>query len=99
MFIPATFELFKQTIKVIYKRDLIDKKGAFGIWDYSKNTIYLQQSTRKYILTKEQIEATFIHEVVHACLDLMGEHKLSDNESFVHSFSNLIHQFTSATQK
>lgn len=98
MMIPAEFKLYNQTIKVIYRRDLIDKKQAFGIWDYNKNKIYLQQSTRKHVLTNEQIESTFIHEVIHACLDLMGEHKLSDNEKFVHSFSNLIHQFLESTK-
>ena len=93
MTIPKEFKLFQQTIKVIYKKNLIDTKRAFGMWDYSKNKIYLQPSTRKHVLTKEQIDATFIHEVTHACLDLMGEHKISDNEKFVHSFSNLLHQF------
>ena len=93
MIIPAKFKLFNQTIKVVYKRDLIDKQNAFGLWVYNRNTIYLQQSTRKHILTSEQIEQTFIHEATHACLDLMGEHKLSENEKFVSTFSNLIHQF------
>ena len=47
MIIPAEFQLFNQTIKVKYSRTLIDKKGAFGLWYETKNTIYLQQSTRK----------------------------------------------------
>lgn len=98
MIIPASFKLYNQTIKVVYKRDLIDKKQAFGLWDYNKNLIQLQQSTRKHKLTKEQIESTFIHEVVHACLDLMGEHKISENEKFVSSFSNLLHQFLLGTE-
>jgi hypothetical protein len=93
MTIPKEFKLFNQTIKVIYKKNLIDSQGAFGVWDYSRNKIYLQPSTRKHILTKEQIDATFLHEVTYACLDLMGEHKMSGNEKFVHSFSNLLHQF------
>jgi len=93
MLIPARFKLFNQTIKVVYSRTLIDKQQAFGMWDEKKNTIYLQQSTRKHKLTREQIESTFCHEVTHACLDLMGEHKLSENERFVSGFSQLIHQF------
>lgn len=93
MIIPEEIKLFNQTIKVIFKRDLIDKQQCFGMWDYRKNTIYLQQSTRKYKLTSEQINSTLVHELIHVCLDLLGEHKLSENEVFVSSLSNLIHQF------
>lgn len=97
MVIPHSFKLFNQSIKVIYKRDLIDKSGAFGIWDYNRATIYLQQSTRKHKLTQEQIENTFIHEATHSMLNLMGETDLSNNESFVHTLSSLIQQFISET--
>ena len=97
MVIPASFKLFNQTVKVIYKRDLIDKKKAFGLWDYNRSTIYLQQSTRKHPITKEQLENTLIHEALHACLNMMGEYNLSNNETFVHTLSSLIQQFISET--
>lgn len=93
MIIPASFKLFNQSIRVIFKRDLIDKEGAFGMWDLNKNKIYLQQSTRKYPLTKEQIELTLIHEASHAFMDLSGYHALSKNEKFISTLSSLIHQF------
>ncbi len=93
MVIPSEFQLFNQTIKVKYSRTLIDKKGAFGLWYETKNTIYLQQSTRKHPLTKEQINATAIHEILHACLDLSGNQKLSQDETFVCVLSQLLHQF------
>lgn len=93
MYIPAEIKLFNQTIKVIYKRDLMDKRGWFAYWDYNNNKIYLQQSTRKHKLTKEQIESSLVHEITHAFLDLTGNHKLSEDEVFVSSLSNLIHQF------
>lgn len=93
MFIPANIKLFEQTIKVKYSRTLIDKKGAFAIWDYNTNTITIQQSTRNHPLTQEQIEGSLVHEVTHAFLDLTGNHKLSENEVLVSSLSNLIHQF------
>lgn len=91
--IPNEIKLFNQTVKVILKSDLIDKHEAFGMWDYKTNKIYLQKSTRKYKLTNEQISSTLIHEICHAILDLMGESKLSENEKFISSLSNLIHQF------
>ena len=92
MRIPKEFKLFNQTIKIVFKRNLIDTKHAFGLWDYNKSTIYLQPSTRKHILTKQQIENTLIHEALHAALNMMGETKLSDNEAFVHTLSSLIQQ-------
>lgn len=93
MYIPKEFKLFNQTIKVVYSRTLMDKKGFFAEWEYNKNRIILQQSTRKHPLTKEQIESSFIHEATHAFLDMAGYHKLSEDEKLVSTISNLIHQF------
>ena len=93
MYIPSQFKLFNQTIKVVYKRDLLDKHNCFGMWVYKRNTIYIQQSTKKHILTNEQIDQTLIHEFSHAALDLLGYSKLSEDEKLVSSLSNLIHQF------
>lgn len=97
MIIPASFKLFGNTIKVKYKRNLLDIQQAFGVCDYIKHTIYIQQSTRENPLTKDQIEQTFIHESCHMLLFLMGEQKLADNEKFICSFSNLLHQFIKET--
>lgn len=93
MYVPSEIVLFGQTIKIIYKRDLIDKYQAFGFWDYNKNKIYIQQSTRKHKLTEEQIHQTLTHECTHAFLDLLGHSILSQDEVFVSSLSNLIHQY------
>ena len=93
MYIPSQIKLFNQTIKVVYSRTLMDKQGAFALWEYNKNKITLQQSTRKNPLTKEQIESSLVHEITHSFLDLMGHSKLSEDEVFVSSLSNLIHQF------
>ena len=98
MKIPKEFKLFHQTIKIVFKRNLIDTKQAFGLWNYNKSTIYLQQSTRRNILTKEQIENTFIHEATHAMLNVMGETKMSTNETFVHTLSSLIQQLIEQTK-
>jgi hypothetical protein len=92
MIIPREFKLFGQTIKVKYSRTLMDKKNAFGLCDYNKNTITLQQSTRKNILTREQIEQTFLHEVLHMMTYKLGYPDLSDNETFIDSFAHLLHQ-------
>ena len=93
MYIPSQIKLFNQTIKVVYSRTLMDRYGYFAMWEYRKNKITLQQSTRKHPLTKEQIESSLVHEVTHSFLDLLGHDKLSKDEVFVSSLSNLIHQF------
>ncbi len=95
--IPKSFKLFNQTIKVIYRTNLLDKHDCFGMWDELKNVIYLQKSTRKYKLNKEQIFSTFCHEYLHCCLDLLGYHKISSDEKFVSSLSHLIDQLINIT--
>ncbi len=95
MIIPARFKIFNQTIKVVYKRNLIDTKGALGLWEYNRNTIYLQQSTRKHILTKEQIEQTFFHELFHCILDILSYKNLSSNEALVDRLGMVMHQLIS----
>ncbi len=93
MYVPKEIKLFSQTIKIVFKRDLIKTKQAFALWDYNRNKIYLQQSTREHPLTEEQIHQSLTHEATHAFLNLLGHDKLSDDEVFVSSLSNLIYQF------
>ena len=93
MVIKSEYLIFGQTIKVSYSRTLIKRHNAFGLWNYNTNKIVLQQSTRQYPLTKEQINSTLVHEMTHCFLDLMGEQELSSNEKLVHTLGNLIHQF------
>jgi len=91
--IPKSLKIAGQTIKVIFKKDLkLSGESVFGVWDYNKNKIYLQASTRKEPITQEQIESTYIHELVHACLEILGEEALSKKETFVTGFANLLHQ-------
>lgn len=92
MYVPSTVKLFDQTIKIKYRRNLLKKYGVFGSWDYTKNEILIQQSTRTNPLTKEQISQTLTHELFHACLDMAGYDILSGDEKFVCTISNLIHQ-------
>ncbi len=92
MIIPARFKIFNQTIKVVYKRNLLDAKGFVGEWDGSRNTIYLQQSTRKYPRTKEQIEQTFFHELFHCILATLSYENLSEDEPLVDRLGMAMHQ-------
>ncbi len=93
MYIPKEIKLFDYTIKIVYSRTLMEREGFFAKWEYNKNKITLQQSTRKHKLTKEQIEGNLSHEITHAMLNLLGYDKLSDDEILVSGLSNLIHQY------
>ena len=81
----------KWTVEVDNKRG--DDREAYGSTYNDESKIILQEKTLGYKRTKEAIEQTLYHEVVHAILDTMGEHELSSNEKFVQQFSLLLHQF------
>lgn len=93
MIIPSEFNLFSHVIKVKYSRTLVKRKGALGLCDYNKSVIYLQQSTKSYPITKEQIEATVLHESLHMMLYKLGYNELAENETLVEGLSNILLQF------
>ena len=39
------------------------------------------------------MEASFCHELVHAMLETMGKHTLSEDEELVEGLANQLHQF------
>ena len=39
------------------------------------------------------MEASFYHELVHAMLETMGKHTLSEDEELVEGLANQLHQF------
>ena len=90
MKIPKKFKILGYTIKVKYKKDLCALNDVYGFAEYRKNTIRLQKVMGIY--TKNQIEATFYHEVVHFILNAMGEDELKSNEKFVGLFADMLHQ-------
>lgn len=98
MIIPQSFKLFGQTIKVKYSRTLMDRKGAYGIADFHKNIIFLQQSTRKTPLAKGVLEQVFVHEATHLMIDKIGYRELAQDEKFIEALSNILLQFIEETK-
>lgn len=84
--------LMGQTIKVIMKDDLSFKDGNWGEANLRTNEITLQADASGHNRNRDQVEDIFIHELVHFILDLGGDTKLSEDESFVKRFSSLLHQ-------
>lgn len=91
--IPKSFNIFGQTIKVLYKRALHKSHNAVGYWFPNKNKIDLQQSTKEYQVNKENIEQTFFHEFTHCVFDKIGRNDLSQDETLVDTFGQVLHQF------
>jgi hypothetical protein len=95
MRIPKSFKLHGQTIKVKYVTNLVYKQGAFGQAKYVENRIELQPNTKDVPVPYEQVEETFLHEMIHHILNHMGgkyESELKSDEEFVEGFAQLLHQ-------
>lgn len=71
----------------------LDDKECYGFCVYDESKIYIQDETLNIKRSESSIELTVYHEIVHAILDTLGEHDLSQNEKFVKKFSMLLHQF------
>ena len=88
MIIPNKIRIGGQEISVVNEERLDDNNlgticVAEGILRIANNFNNCQQSKSSKI-------NTFVHEVVHGILDVMGENELSKNEKFVCVFSSLL---------
>ncbi|MHC4099206.1 MAG: hypothetical protein ACYSU3_24515 [Planctomycetota bacterium] len=98
MKIPKSFELFGQTINVVFKNDLTFEDDAIGATRFRRNEIWLQ--TKESGRPEVQVEQTFLHELVHWILHELNYDKLRDDEQFVDNVASLLHQaFTTAKYK
>lgn len=70
--------------------DRLDDLGLLGLCEHSKATITLFNDDK---VSKDIVDQTLYHEVVHAILNILGEDKLNTNEEFVQKVSLLLHQF------
>lgn len=87
--VPRSFRLFGHRVRVRVVRG--DK------WPHPKDTVGMWDPDQKLIeLWADQCDSAlgqvFCHELVHAMLDEINEHKLSRNERFVDSLASVLHQ-------
>lgn len=92
--IPSSFQIFGQTIQVIYRDDLYDAEKCFGETYFDKNIIYLQSpvSHKNFDLNEEMLIRIFFHEAFHIILYHLGYMDLYDNELFIEQLSGALHQ-------
>ena len=99
MKIPSYFYIYGLKINVKFKNDLKDsnKNSILGRANYATNTIYLS----KKIKSKELMEHTYLHEVLHFIIlhaNLINNYKLDngkllyEDETFIDNVSALLHQ-------
>jgi predicted SprT family Zn-dependent metalloprotease len=90
--IPEKLKLMGQTIRVVHEDGLVTRCDAVGHARYRENTIALQKSTEGYNLSDEQIEETFLHELIHFVFYKLGERELMENEKLIDGMAGLLHQ-------
>lgn len=90
--ILKSFNILGNLIKVKLVRTLY-KKDAFGMWFNRKNEIHIQTNTKEFSMSKDVVNATFCHEVMHVMFEAVGRQDLSDNEQLVESMGQVLHQF------
>jgi hypothetical protein len=66
--------------------ETLNRRVHIGEIDYDAQRIRIV--TRRYPLMQE----TFWHELTHAILEGMGEHRLNNNEPFVEEFSSRLYR-------
>src|SRR5438132_6955230 len=97
MQIPSRFVLLGQHWTVAFVEDLSEQNDCVGDAQYRRNLIRLQPNNGVVHRPQSQVEQTFLHELLHAILEALGEKELNDNEKLVDLMAGLLHQaFTSA---
>lgn len=87
MHIPKRIQIAGLDIEIIEPPDLNKDKGMGGHVDYAGQRILVAGD-----LPPQLREVSYLHEVVHYILFVMGEEALRDNEKFVDIFAHLLHQ-------
>lgn len=99
MKIPKRFKLLGQTIEIVYTPEkFIENTDRLGFASFRKNQVQLRPSTDVFPLTKDQIEETFCHELVHFLTYHAGAaysgkaDYMHQDEEFINLLGGLLHQ-------
>ncbi len=88
--------LFGTDYQVIFDKNLYQNKGVYGRFIPNELKIELQDfQDHREVIT----EQSFLHEVMHLVLRSVGEWELSDNEKFVETISQAVHQILKSMSK
>ena len=90
--IPKTFDILGIKVKVEYRKLLYKKEKAIGLWLPQENKILIQENVKECMVSQEQKEQIFFHELTHCILDKLGYAKLSADEKLVDTVGSCFHQ-------
>lgn len=92
MRIPKMFNLLGLKIVVKMSDTLYHDSRMVGLAVYEDENILIQSNTGGKPRSKQSIDQTYLHELVHHILNAMGEYDLCKNEKFVDVFAGLLYQ-------
>lgn len=92
MKIPRQFTLGALPFDVQIVDDLVETTECVGQTCVQAGRMVIQAITPETPMTPEGQCHVFLHELVHAILGVMNEHRLNRNERFVDMFALLLHQ-------
>ena len=88
MIIPDKIRIGGQDISIVNEERLDDNQ--LGTICVAEDVLRIADNFNNLRQCESSKINTFIHEVVHGVLDIMGEFDLSKNEKFVCTFSSLL---------
>ncbi len=80
------------TINIVEKIDDDELGHCYGTCDKHNHVIDIAKTFRGQKVLPIDMEITYLHELTHAILFALGEHRLNGKERFVEGFSGLLHQ-------
>ncbi len=81
--IPYQFELCGLTIKIEWSDKMLVNEDYVGLAKYSENKIVIQKNNSGVYRSTDNMQITYLHELIHWILYMMGENELRNNEKFV----------------
>ena len=103
MRIPKRFKIFGTTIEVIFREDMVQLNDSLAHAKYRFNEIEIQADTNGVKRKKEQLERSFIHEVIHWMFYEIGDYivegqKLREDEVLVDLLAGALHQILTTAE-
>lgn len=89
LIIPKKFKLAGMDVDVVNNNTLCDNHKAVGHAIYAEGKIEVDIDS----VSAQVAEQSFLHELVHWILYMMGNDELRNNEQFVDLFAHFLYQY------
>ena len=92
MKIPDKIQIAGRVYDVIFSDELTTDNSEHARIEPDKCKIIIQSSCKGNERSKQGIEITFIHEIIHAISKGIGNYELYNDEKFTDQFTELLYQ-------